>query len=380
MDFSWNAEQERLRERAVEFARNKLKADPIRDEWNESAFRKGWKACAEFGLQGLIAEDKFGGMGLDLLSGMLVMEGMGFGSHDNGLLFSINAQTWSFLSPLLHFGTPEQQARFVPALCRGELIGAHAMSEPEAGSDAKAIRTTATRVAGGYVLNGSKTFVTNGPVADAFLVFARLTDGGSGKGITGFIVDRSAKGLKVGGPIKKMGMNTSAFCEVFLEQCEIPRSSLLGDEGNGFLMFSLAMVEERIFIMAAHVGAMERQLAEAHAYAKTRKQFDRQIKEFQAVSHMLVEMKIALETSKLLLYKAAWLKSSGQKAILESSIAKVHVTESWVKSNLLAMKIHGGYGYTAEFGIERQLRDSVGSLFYSGTSEIQRNIIAGLMD
>lgn len=373
MDFSWTEEQSQLKERSANFAREIFLPGP--ETFNEKAFREKWKAGAKFGLQGLMIPEKLGGTNVDLLSGLLMMEGLGYGSEDNGLIFSINAQTWSCVRPLVEFGTDKQKEKYLPGVASGDFIFAHAMTEPGSGSDAFGLTTTAKTDPKGFVLNGAKTFVTNGPVANAFLVFAK-----TGTRVTGFLVDAGTKGLSVGHNIEKMGLKSASICEITFNNCLVSESDVLGEVGGGNLIFGSAMVEERIFTMAAHIGRMERQLEQATSRAKERKQFGKPIGEFQAISHALVEMKMNLETSRLLLYKAAWLRSLGKTALSESSMAKLHVTESWVKNSLAAMKIHGGYGYMTECGLERQLRDSIGSLFYSGTSEIQRNIIAGTMD
>jgi hypothetical protein len=308
------------------------------------------------------------------------MEGLGYGCKDNGLLLSINVNIWNCEIPILHFGTEAQKKKYLPGLCNGSLIGAYGMTEPESGSDAFSLRTTAQRDSGCYVLNGTKTLITNAPFADLVVTFAKVPqETGKGK-ISCFIVEKGTPGFSVSKKIDKMGLRTSPFGEVVFQDCIIPKENILGSEGLGPSIFNHTMAEERAFILATQIGAMERQLEECLTYAKTRKQFKKRIFEFQSVSNVLVEMKVRLESARLLVYNVAWLHQQNKRAFLESSIAKLYVSECWIKNSLSAVRIHGGYGYTTEFEFERMLRDSIGGILYSGTSEIQRNIIAELLD
>lgn len=252
------------------------------------------------------------------------------------------------------------------------------MSEPDSGSDAFSLRATVRKVDRGYVLNGSKTFVTNGPVADLFVIFATHDRDKGPAGISCFLVDRSNPGLKIGGDFEKMGLRTSAMCEVFLEECHVAEGDRLGPEGAGTSIFNGSMEWERSCILGSHVGAMERQLEECVRYARERVQFGQPIGKFQSVANRIADMKTRLETARLLLYKVAWQKSSGKSAILEAAMAKLYLSECYVQSSLDAIRTFGGYGYMSEFQVERELRDSIGGTLYSGTSDIQRVIISRL--
>jgi alkylation response protein AidB-like acyl-CoA dehydrogenase len=376
MDFSFTPEQIAYRSSVVKFARAELKGDlPSLDkngEFDWDAFRK----CAEFGIQGLSVPPEYGGSGADPLTVVLAMEALGSACKDNGLLFSINAQMWSVQAPILEFGTKEQKEKYLPPLCRGDQAAAHAMSEPESGSDAFSLRTTAEKRNGKYVLNGTKTFVTNASIAGLVLVFATLDRTQGMRGITAFLIEKDTPGLKISRKLDKMGLRTSPMGEVQLESCEIPECHRLGPEGAGVAVFNCGMEWERGAILASYLGTMERQLETCVKYARDRKQFGKPIGRFQAVAHRIAEMKVRLETSRWLVYHVAWRKQQSKKAVMEAAIAKLYLSECFVKSCLDAVQIHGGYGYMTEFGMERDLRDSISGTLYSGTSEIQRNIIA----
>jgi alkylation response protein AidB-like acyl-CoA dehydrogenase len=283
---------------------------------------------------------------------------------------------WSVQMPIDRWGSDAQKQRYLTRLCSGEIIGAHGMSEPDSGSDAFGLRTTAERKGEGYVLNGTKTFVSNATIADVFLVFATIDRSMGVMGITGFLVDRDTPGFRVGKKIEKMGLTTSPMAELIFEDCLVPVENRLGREGRGATIFNDSMEWERACIMAPCLGAMDRQIATCVKYAKTREQFGKPIAEFQSVSNRLAMMKLRLETSRLILYRAAWAKQQGGSASVEASLAKLHVGEAWIQSCLDAVQIHGGYGYMTEYEAERDLRDAVGGTLYSGTSEIQKALIA----
>jgi alkylation response protein AidB-like acyl-CoA dehydrogenase len=376
MDFSWTDEQTRLRTAVVEFARTQLHSDTPEFERVAKLDHRGWRACAAFGIQGLPIPRQYGGGELDALSTVYALEGLGYACRDNGLIFSINAHLWSCALPIVTFGTEAHKTSLLPKLCSGELIGGNATTEPESGSDAFSLTTTAERRGDRYVLNGSKVFCTNGPVADLLVVYATLNRAQGPRGVTAFLVEKGTSGLSVGRAMDKMGLRTSPLGEVGFTDCEVPVESRLGAEGAGVAIFTHSMEWERSCILASAVGAMQRQLEECIAYARERKQFGQSIGKFQLVSSKIVDMKLRLETSRSLLYRVAWLKSRGRQALMEASMAKLYISECWTQSCLDAIQVHGGYGYMTELGIERDLRDAIGSRLYSGTSEIQRNIIA----
>jgi alkylation response protein AidB-like acyl-CoA dehydrogenase len=274
------------------------------------------------------------------------------------------------------YGTDDQRRKYLPALCDGSLVGANAASEPDAGSDIFSMRTRATRDGSHYVLNGSKTFVTNAPVADLFVAYATVNPSLGATGITGFIVERDTPGLIVSRKLQKMGLRTSPMAEVIFEDCRVPVEQRLGREGRGVTVFECSMEWERGCILASCLGVMQRQLEECIKHARSRKQFGKPIGKFQSVANRLVDMKVRLDTCRPLVYRIGQLKDAKKDATVEAAVAKLYVSESFVKSCLDAVQVFGGYGYMAEQQVERDLRDSVGSTLYSGTSEIQRNIIA----
>lgn len=375
MDFAWSKEQEEFREKARAYAEKKLRPAPGAGAPEDGFSRQEWNDCAAFGVQGSFVSRTYGGLGLDFTTGIAIQEGLGAGAADSGLLFSLNAHIWGCCMPILHAGTEEQKRKFLPRLCSGEHIGAHALSEPGAGSDISRVSTRAEARGNTFVLNGTKTFVSNGPVCDIALVYAQV----EGSGLTCFIVERNSQGCAVGRAIGKMGLRSSPFGELVFLDCAVPAANMLGKPGEGSMIFNAAMELERAFIFAPQIGVMERQLGACVAYGRTREQFEHPVAEFPAVAGLLADMKVRLETARLLIHQLAWLKDAGRNAFLEASIAKLYVSEAMVQNSLAAIRIHGAYGYTTEFEAEGQLRDSVGTLLCSGTSEIQRSIISRLL-
>jgi alkylation response protein AidB-like acyl-CoA dehydrogenase len=354
--------------------------DGLAERDTEAVFERAhWRRCGEFGIQGLPIPAEYGGDGRDLMTTMLAMIALGKAWRDNGMLFGMGAQMWSVQIPILHFGTEEQKRRWLPGLCRGELIGAHAITELEAGSDVMAMTTRAVRDGDHYVLNGTKTYITNAPVADMVLCFATVNPALKAAGVTAFLLERGMGGLELVGPYPKMGLRTAQMGGVVLRDCRVPVSARLGKEGAGVLIFNAGMEAERICIFAAHLGAMERLLEETIAHAKKRKQFGTPISKHAPVADKIVDMKVAIEAARLLLYKAAATKDAGGNAILDAAIAKLFVSEAHIKQALDAVQIHGALGILTEAGVERELRDAIPGTIYSGTSEMQRKIIARLM-
>lgn len=376
MDLKLTPEQTELCEAVKRFAARELSDDVISRDRSGAFSRDHWKRCAEFGVQGLPFPAAWGGQGMDIVTTLLVMEALGFACKDNGLAFGLGAQMWSVQTPINEFGSDEQKGRFLAPLCRGDIIGAHAMSEPDSGSDSHAMNTTAVRDGDHYVLTGGKTFVSSAPLADVFITFATLGKEKGFLGITSFIVERDAAGLRVSNEIEKMGLRTDPMAQVFFEECRVPVANRLGRDGQGAAIFRSSMEWERGCIFAPCVGAMQRQLERCLDHARTREQFGSPIGKFQSVANRLVDMKVRLESSRMLLYQMAWTKHDTGKAPVESAIAKLHISESWIRNSMDAVQIFGGYGYTTEYEVERDLRDAIGGTLYSGTSEIQRNLIA----
>jgi alkylation response protein AidB-like acyl-CoA dehydrogenase len=369
-------EQRTLKRSVAEFAAGVLN-DGLEERDREGIFpADGWRRCAEIGLQGLPVPTQYGGVGAPAKTIAAALQGLGYGCADNGLIFSLNAQLWACTTPIVAFGSEDQKARYLPRMCDGSLIAAHAMSEPGSGSDAYSLQTTARQTDVGWVLNGSKTYATNAPNSDLFVVFA-TTDRNLGfAGLCGFLIERGAPGLEIGPPFSKMGLRSSHMSELFLSDCELPADALLGSAGAGMVVFNHSMRWERSLILAAAVGTMERQLERCLRYARERTQFGRPIGSNQAIQHKLVDMKMRLETSQLMLYRVAALLDDGVATDMDAAMTKLHISECLVQSSLDALQIHGGAGYMVETGFEREVRDALASRIYSGTSEMQRNVIA----
>ena len=376
MDLELAEEQQQLQKAAIEFSRSELNDDVIAHDRDEVFSFEGWRKCARFGVLGSPVPCEYGGTGLGITDVIAIMEGLGYGSRDQGLLFSINAHLWTNTLPILAFGTEEQKQKYLPGLCNGDLIGANGASEPDAGSDVFSMRTRAERQGDCYVLNGTKTFVSNAPVANLFSIYATVDAGLGPMGITAFLVERDTPGLTVTRRMEKMGLRTSPMAEITLEDCKVPLASRLGREGRGVEVFESSMEWERGCILANYLGLMRRQLENCIEYARRRKQFGKPIGKFQSVANRIVDMKVRLDTCRPLVYRIGWLKARNKPAMLESAVAKLYVSECLVKSCQDALQLYGGYGYMVEQGIERELRDALGSTLYSGTSEIQRNVIA----
>ena len=378
MDFSWSEEQLALRTSIISFAKQELNGSLIEQDHDEAFNWEGWKKCAAMGLQGLPVPQEYGGQGADILTTACALEALGYGCRDNGLIFSVNAHMWSAEIPFVAFGTEAQKRRYLPKLVSGELVGVHAMTEPMSGSDAFSLKSRAERKGNRYVINGSKTFITNAQIADVLIVFANLDPAKGASGITGFIVEKGTPGLTVSRKLHKMGLRTSPMAELAFVDCEVPVGNVLGKEGAGTAIFTASMEWERICILASHLGTMQRLLETCVKYARERKQFGQAIGKFPAIANKVAEMDVRLETARLVLYRAAWLKKQGKHPLREAAIAKTYVSEACIQTCMDAIQIHGGYGYMTEYEIERELRDAIAGKIYSGTTEIQKMIIAGL--
>ena len=377
MDFAFSEEQKLLRDNTIRFAKGELNRH-VADRDRDQAFSRDlWKKCAEIGIQGLPVPEEYGGTGLDALSTAIVLEALGYGCEDGGLVFSLSAHLLSCVVPVWKHGNDAQKARYLGGLCDGTLVGAHAITEPGSGSDTFSMRTRAERDGDGWRINGTKTFISNGPVADVAVIFA-VTDAQKGfhGGLTAFLVERGTKGFSTGAKFEKMGLRTSPVGELVFEDMVLPPEAVLGQVGGGSAVFATAMDWERCLLVAGHVGAIERLLDTSVTYARTRQQFGQTIGKFQAVAHRIADMKVQLEAARLLSYRAAWRLQNTRNASLDAAIAKLHVSESLVKAALDTVQLHGGYGFMVEYQVERALRDAVGSTIYSGTSEMQRNIIS----
>jgi len=282
--------------------------------------------------------------------------------------------------PIWLLGDERQKEKYLPRLSTGEWIGAFGLTEPGSGSDAASMRTTAERRGDRWVLNGSKMFITNAPVADVFIIFASTNRAAGNRGISTFIVERNSPGFSVGKDLVKLGNRTSVTAELSFDNCEVPEENLLGTLDNGFLVVGKETLEwERSCLIAPIVGGMEFMLESCAAYAKERKQFGRPIAEFQAIQHKLADMKVAVEGARLLVYRVAWLKQQGRSAMQEAAIAKLWATEAAIRVSYDAVQIFGGYGYIHDYPAERFYRDARLGTIGAGTSEVQKMIIANEM-
>lgn len=342
--------------------------------------RDDWQACADHGVLGTMVAPEFGGAGGSLATALLNLEGLGHGCHDNGLTFALASQILSTQLVLERFCTPAQQSRWLPSLVDGSVIGAFAMTEPEAGSDAFSIAATADPLpGGGYRLDGHKAYITFGPVCDLCIVFASTRPGGGSWGISAFLVPTDLPGVDRGEVRPKMGMRTTPFGDLRFSSVELPPESLIGREGSGASIFTATLDVERAFIFTPQVGAMQRQLEDTITYARMREQGGHPIAEYQAVAHRIATMKERHERARLFLYRAALAEARGERLTMAASLAKIVACDAGIESSLDAAVIHGARGYLSEFEGERQFRDAVGGLVYSGSTDVLRNVVARLL-
>ena len=336
-----------------------------------------WLKCGEMGFQGLPVDEKYGGLGLDPLSTALALEALSYGCEDGGLVFSICAHLLACVIPIWKYGSEEQKEKYLPGLCSGKLIAVNGMTEPQSGSDAFSMTTKARKDENGFFITGRKTFSSNGPIADIAVLYA-VTDPKKGYygGITAFIVEKNTPGFQDGQEFEKMGLRTSKIGELVLDDVFVTHDAVLGGIGAGPTIFAVSMDWERICIGASHAGTMQRILEKSLEYARTRQASGKKIGSYQAISHKIADMKMRLEASRLLSYKAAWELDKVRSVTMDASITKVFASESLLKITMDALQIFGGYGFMTEYEVERAVRDAMGSTLYSGTSEIQRNIIA----
>lgn len=376
MHFSWTEEQAEYRATVVDFAKKELNRDILARDDKAEFDSEGWKKCGAFGIQGLPFSADYGGQGAPALTTVMALEALGYGCRDNGLLFSLNAHMWAGTTPIDRFGTEEQKRKWLPGLCDGSLIGGQAITEPDHGSDAYALTTTVRAEGSNFVINGSKTYVTNAPVADMVVVFATIDRSKGWAGLCALIVERDTPGMYIEPNFHKMGLRTSPMSGLSFDECVVPAENLIGKVGSGMVIFNHGIEWERSCILATAVGSMERQIEDCVEYAKQREQFGQPIGKFQAISHKIADMKVRHETSRLLLYRLGWLRDEGKATASDAALAKYYISESYVQSSMDAVQIHGGAGFMKETEVERDVRDAMASRIYSGTSEIQKNVIA----
>lgn len=374
----WTDEQIKLRDAIGEVAA-KIGVDHLERDATGTFDKEGWRRLRDVGLFSLPFDTAWGGLGQDLLTTLYVLEELGYRCPDAGLCFSASTHMVSTGVALQRFGSAALRQRYLPAVCAGTAIGAHAITEPSGGSDVMAMRTTAVADGDDFVLNGSKAFVSNGSIADLIMVYARTGEAGDVAGITTFLVRRDTPGLAVGQPVQKMGLRTSPLTELFLQDMRVPRDHVVGGVGAGFLVLDHVMKWEILCGFAINAGEMRRRLERCVEYARVRTQFGATIGSNQSVSSRIVEMRIDTETAHKWIFDTAEKLVSKIDVAADIAMTKLVVSEGNLRSALSAVQVFGGYGYLAEYGVEKELRDAVGGTIYSGTSEIQRQRLAVLM-
>jgi alkylation response protein AidB-like acyl-CoA dehydrogenase len=365
-----------LQESAFAFAR-KLPPSPAPAAdaaEKQRLLREAWKACADFGLFTMAVPRELGGDGFSNVEILDVLEGLGEGCSNDGLLFAIGAHLWAVIQPIARFGTPAQCERYLPSLTSGEWIGAHAKTESE--NDSAAPSTRFVEAGDGYTIDGLKMFVTNAPAADLFIVFATRDPSLGPNGASAFLVEAADSGITTGRDEPKLGLDASMLSSVALRDVIVARDRLLGKVDGGKDVFACAMSWERLFILAPLLGAMKRQTLRAVEYARQRRVNGRPIGKLQMVSSRIADMYVRYITVRALLRENALLRDSEELSSARVSAAKLMLAESGMLQHLDALRLHGGYGYMTEAGIESELRGAIGGLIYSGTAEAQRVMIA----
>ncbi len=362
-----------------EYARARLSPGARQREASASFDRSLWNEAGEFGLAGLPIPESWGGSGLDALDTMQVIEALGKQCDDGGFVFSLCAHMFAAAVPIWRGGSVELHDQYLRDIAAGKLICANGTTEPDAGSDIHAMKSTAVRIGDVYELNGTKCFITNATVADLFLIYAKTSPERGFLGISAFLIPRDTPGLSVAPEHHKTGLRTAPWGTIQLDACRVPERARVGAEGSGAALFGESMIWERGCLFAYYVGAMERVLEQCIQHARTRRQFGHRIGEFQSVSNRIVDMKLRLETSRLLLYRAGELHREGKRCDEAVALSKLWISEAAVQSGLDAIQIFGGSGVVTDTGIDALLRDALPARIFSGTSEMQRAIIAKMM-
>ncbi len=375
MKLELNDQQKMIQKMVREFAEKEIA--PIAAKLDEKSEypTETLKKMAKLGLLGIIIPTEYGGAGLDIVSYATVIEEISRKCASTGVITSVHNSLTAW--PIMKYGNEEQKKKYLPILAKGEQIGAFAGTEPNAGSDLGAMQTTAVLKGNKYIINGDKTFITSGPKAGIFIAFA-VTDKSAGShGISAFIVENTMKGFKVGSVFDKMGINANLVSEIIFDNLEVPQENLLGKEGDGFKIALSALDGGRIGIACQAVGIAQAALDECIEYSKQRQQFGRPIAKFQAIQWMIAEMATRIEAARFLAYNAAYKKDSGERYSKEAAMAKLFASETAMDCVIKGVQIHGGYGYTKEYTIERLFRDAKITEIYEGTSEVQKMVIAG---
>jgi len=374
MDHLLTEDQKMVRRTIREFAAEKIQPGAAERDEKEEFPAEILKQLGELGFMGVTTSERYGGAGLDMVSYTLVIDEISQADASVGLIISVNNSL--ICHPLEKFGREEQKQKWLVPAASGKMLGAFCLTEPDAGSDAANIQTMAEPDGKGYVINGTKNFITNGQNCDLYLLFA-ATDRAKGVGgISAFIVPRNTEGLRAGAKERKMGIRSSDCCSIVMEDVRVPVENRLGDEGMGFKIAMTALDSGRIGIASQAVGVAQGALDQAKAYAKLRVQFGRPIAEFQAIQFKLADMDVLVHAARMLVYLAATKKDRGGRFTTEAAIAKLFASDMVLKVTQEALQIHGGVGYTKDYPVERMLRDAKVTEIYEGTSEIQRFIIA----
>ena len=375
MNFELTREQELVQQMVREFAVNEVKPIAAEIDETEEFPMENVKKMAKLGMMGIPFPKEVGGAGGDVLSYIIAVEELSKACATTGVILS--AHTSLCASVINENGTPEQKAKYLPDLCSGKKIGAFGLTEPGAGTDAAGQQTTAVLDGDNYILNGSKIFITNGGVADTFIVFA-MTDKSQGtRGISAFIVEKGFPGFSIGKKEEKLGIRASSTTELIFENCVVPKENLIGKEGKGFGIAMKTLDGGRIGIAAQALGIAEGAYEESVKYMKERKQFGRPLSAFQGLQWMIAEMETKIEAAKLLVYKAAWLKQNKLPYSVDAAKAKLFAAEVAMDVTTKAVQLFGGYGYTKEYPVERMMRDAKITEIYEGTSEVQKMVISG---
>jgi alkylation response protein AidB-like acyl-CoA dehydrogenase len=374
MDFAWTQEQEEIYQRISALVQEHLPGEQTDHVWWT---KDQWQWCGKIGLLGLCIPVRYGGSGMDALTTTRAVEAFGLSCQDMGLVFSSAAHLFACSMPIAEYGEEAIMQAWLPGLCSGAFVGANAITEKEAGSDVFALKTRAVRVSDKYyVLNGEKSFVSNGPLADLFLVYAVTNPEHGYLGISAFLVERSTEGLSLSEPINKLGLTSTPACRISFHDCHIPINKRLGREGQGQFIFKRSMQWERSCLFASYLGQMQRQLQRTVTHVQERRQFGAPLSKKQAVAHCVADMYLRLEAARWLLYRACWLLDQGKDAQLAVAAAKVAISEAAVQNGFDALRLHGASGIIEEVGIERMVRDALPSVLFSGATDVQRDIIA----
>jgi len=375
MQLELNDQQKMIQKMVREFAEKEVGPIAAELDAKEEYPTKTLAKMAKLGLLGIIIPTEYGGAGLDTISYATVIEEISRKCASTGVVTSVHNSLTA--GPIMKYGTEEQKKKYLPILAKGEKIGAFAATEPNAGSDLGAMQTTAIKKENKYIINGDKTFITSGTEAGIIIIFAVTDKSAGSKGISAFIVESDTKGYKVGSVFEKLGINASKTSELIFEDMEVPKENLLGKEGEGFKIALNTLDSGRIGIAAQAVGIAQAALDESIEYSKQRQQFGRAIAKFQAIQWMIADMATHIEAARYLVYNAAYQKDKGERFGKEAAMAKLFASETAVDVAIKAVQIHGGYGYTKEYTVERLFRDAKITEIYEGTSEVQKMVIAG---